>query len=323
VTGGAGDPFSARFDVPVPGGALHVARSGPPPEAAEVVALAVHGVTASLMTWRAVARGLDERVSLLAPDLRGRGRSAMLPGPYGIGVHVTDLIRVLDHVGVSSAVLVGHSMGAYVVERLAADHPERAVGLVLLDAGLPFGLPDDPEQMIDAAVANAVMRLAITFPSADHYVEGWRAHPAFANRWDDDLEAYARYDLVDEGGVARCSASSAAVRMDSREMVTDQETRTAADRVRAPMRLLRAERGLFDDDPLIPASALRAFAAARPSVRIERVAGVNHYTLVMGHGAGPGRVVAAIEAVTKPARSRSPSAAPGSGRPRRRRPARQ
>jgi lipase len=289
------DPFSARFDVPVPGGALHVARAGPPAAAAEVVVLAAHGVTASLMTWRTVARELDERVCLLAPDLRGRGRSAKLPGPYGMAVHVTDMIRVLDHVQAPPAVLVGHSMGAYVVERLAADYPERAAALVLLDAGLPFPRPDDAGMMLDSAVANAVMRLTITFPSADQYVEGWRAHPAFAHAWDDDLEAYARYDLVDDGRVARCSASAAAVRTDSRDMVLDDATRTAADRVRAPMRLLRAERGLFDDDPLIPVDALRAFAAKRPSVRIEPVADVNHYTLVMGGGPGPRKVVAAIE----------------------------
>jgi pimeloyl-ACP methyl ester carboxylesterase len=260
-------------------------------------------VTASLMTWRTVARELDERICLLAPDLRGRGRSAGLPGPYGMAAHVADLIAVLDHVGTPSAVLVGHSMGAYIAERLAAEHPERAAGLVLLDAGLPFPRPDDAGDMLDSAVANAIMRLAITFPSADQYVHGWRAHPAFAHAWDADIEAYARYDLVEDGRVARCAASAAAVRTDSSEMVLDDVTRTALDRVRAPVQLLRAERGLFDDDPLIPADGLQAFVAAYPSVRVEEVADVNHYTLVMGRSPGPRRVAAAIEAYCRAVRS--------------------
>jgi hypothetical protein len=140
------------------------------------------------------------------------------------------------------------------------------------------------------------MRLAITFPSVDQYVAGWRAHPAFAHAWDEDIEAYARYDVVDDGHVARYAASAAAVRTDSSEMVLDDVNRTALDRVRAPVKLLRAERGLFDDDPLISADALQVFAAAHPSVRVEDVADVNHYTLIMGHGPGPHRVVAAIEA---------------------------
>jgi pimeloyl-ACP methyl ester carboxylesterase len=289
------DPFTACFDVPVAGGALRVARAGPPADKAERVVLAVHGVTASLMTWRTLARELNGDVCLLAPDLRGRGRSATLPGPYGIAAHLADLLTVLDHVGAPPALLVGHSMGAYVIERLAADHPERAIGLVLLDAGLPFQLPDDPEELLTSAMANTAMRLTITFPSAEHYIAGWRAHPAFARAWNDDLEAYARYDVVDDGRIARCAVSAAAVRTDSREMLLDERTRLALERVRAPVQLLRAERGLFNEDPLIPAEGLRAFAAGHPSVHIEEVAGVNHYTLVMGDSPGPRRVAAAIE----------------------------
>jgi lipase len=290
------DPFAARLEIPVAGGALQVARAGPPPEEADAVVLAAHGVTASLMTWVTVARELDERVCLLAPDLRGRGRSSALPPPYGMAAHVADLIAVLDHVGAESAVLMGHSMGAYVAARLAAEHPERAAGLVLLDAGLPVPPPEDPGDMLDAAVANAVMRLSVTFPSVESYIQGWRAHPAFAHAWDEDVEAYARYDMVQDGRVARCAASAAAVREDTREMVLDDSTRTALDRVRASAQLLRAEHGLFDDDPLIPADVLHSFAAAHPSVHVEEVQDVNHYTLVMGHSPGPCHVAGAVNA---------------------------
>jgi pimeloyl-ACP methyl ester carboxylesterase len=213
-----------------------------------------------------------------------------------MAAHVADLIAVLEYVEAPAAILVGHSMGAYLVARLAAEHPERVAGLVLLDAGLPFPPPDDSGETLEAAVTNAVLRLAITFPSADQYVRGWRAHPAFSHAWDDDVEAYARYDLVEDGNVVRCAASPPAVQTDSREMVLDAPTRTALDRVRAPVQLLRAERGLFDAEPLIPEDALRAFAAGHRSVRIEEVADVNHYTLVIGHSPGPCRVAAAIQA---------------------------
>ena len=295
------DPFDRRFCVDVAGGALHVARAGPPVHQSETVVLAAHGVTATLMTWRSVARELREHsdVTLLAPDLRGRGRSATLPEPYGIAAHVEDLLAVLDHVGAQRAVLVGHSLGAYIMERLAADHPDRAAGLVLLDAGLPLRPPDDPERMVRTAVANATMRLGITLPSAPAYVDAWRSHPAFADAWNDDIAAYARYDLVDDGDAVRCAASAVAVRADSSEMVLDDVTRMALDRVGAQDRvhLLRAERGLFDDDddPLISAADLRTFAAGHPQVRVDAVAGVNHYTLVMGDSPGPAKVAAAIE----------------------------
>jgi lipase len=294
------DPFDEQFGVDVRDGALHVARAGPPPDSTEGIVLAVHGVTASLMTWRTVARKLaaSSHTTLLAPDLRGRGSSAKLPGPFGISVHIDDLIAVLDHSGARQAVVVGHSMGAYVAARLAVEHPERVAGLVLLDAGLPLPDPEDPDEMVRTAVQNAVMRLAITFPSVDEYVDAWRRHPAFAHSWSDDVDAYARYDLVDEDHTVRCVASPSAVRTDSVEMVLDGTTRTALDRVRAQDRVqvLRAERGLFDDkdEPLIPIDELRAFSAKHPEARIEEVANVNHYTLVMGESPGPDRVVDAI-----------------------------
>src|SRR6202012_4964102 len=108
--------------------------------------------------------------------------------------------------------------------------------------GLPFARPDDPRAMLESAVSSAVLRLAITFPSVEQYVRGWRAHPAFAEAWDEDMEAYARYDLVEDGQVVRCGASAEAVRTDSHEMVLDNVPRTALDSVRAPVQLLRAER---------------------------------------------------------------------------------
>jgi lipase len=296
------DPFDDQFGVEVAGGSLHVGRAGPPPDEAAGVVLAVHGVTASMMTWRTVARKLaaHSNASLLAPDLRGRGRSATLPGPYGIEEHVNDLLAVLDHVGAQRAVLVGHSMGAYVAARLAVEHPDRAAALVLLDAGLPLPSPDDPEEMLRTAVGNAIMRLGITFPSASAYVSAWRSHPAFLHSWSEDVEAYVRYDLVEDGNAVRCVASPAAVRADSAEMVLDDATRRALDRVRPMDRVhvLRAERGLFDDDddPLIALADLRAFAAEHPEARVDAVPHVNHYTLLMGDSPGPDKVVAAIEA---------------------------
>src|ERR1700757_2496553 len=96
---GSNDPFLATFEVPVHGGTLHVGRAGPPPERAGAVVLAVHGVTSSLMAYRRVARELLKAapgVCLLVPDLRGRGRSCSLPGPYGVPAHLTDLVAVLD-----------------------------------------------------------------------------------------------------------------------------------------------------------------------------------------------------------------------------------
>lgn len=293
------DPFDGRWAVPVAGGALNVAYAGPPPPDAEVVVLAVHGVTASHMAWRTVARRLaGAGACLIAPDLRGRGRSATLPGPYGLGTHVSDLTAVLDHAGAQRAVMVGHSMGAHVAARLSAEQPERSAGLVLVDGGLPRLAPlqeaDDEPEGDDPTPGRLEQRPCA---SPEDYVAGWRAHPAFARAWDEDVAAYAHYDMAhDEARGARCVVREEAVTADGFDLLFDGVTRKALSRVRAPIHLLRAPRGALDDDcPVIPQDYLDAFAADHPHLEVEHVADTNHYTLVLGSSPGPARVASAIE----------------------------
>src|SRR5688500_7391893 len=91
-------PRLNELDVEVAGGTLHVATWGDGPQ----IVLAAHGITANSRSFGAVAAALGQLrddVTLVAPDLRGRGRSGSLPGPYGITAHVDDCVRVLDAVG--------------------------------------------------------------------------------------------------------------------------------------------------------------------------------------------------------------------------------
>jgi lipase len=292
------DPFHTLREVQVRRGALCVAQAGPPPEEADAVVLAVHGITSSHMAFRATARelGTVPGLCLLAPDLRGRGRSA-LPGPYGFAHHIGDLLAVLDDAGVERVVLAGHSMGAYVAARLAADHPDRVAALVLLDGGplIPIPPGQDREELLRTGVEQATARLKMTFESVEEYVDLWREHPAMRHHWNDDVDAYARYDVTGEPGNVRCVISDAAVAADCRDLIYDASSGAAVDRVLAPIHLVRAQRGLFDDDPVLPDAIVGDFAAAHPDAVVEMVDGANHYTLIFA-APGPQRIAAAIAA---------------------------
>ena len=201
-------PGMEHVTVPVTGGDLFVARwgSGPP-------VLAVHGITGSHAAWPWVADRLAGAVNLIAPDLRGRGASNALAGPFGMAAHATDLVAVLDHLEVTRAVVVGHSMGAWVGATLAARYPERVNSLLLVDGGLPQTLPEgvDLETHAAAVLGPALSRLERTFSSETAYLAFWRAHPAFAapGAWDAHLERYVRWDLEGEAPELRPRASRA------------------------------------------------------------------------------------------------------------------
>ena len=300
------EPFEIRFDVPVSGGALAVARAGPPPETGGTVVLGLHGMSGTHMVYRTLARALcagERPLCLLAPDLRGRGRSAHLPGPYGMAAHVADLLAVLDHAGADRAIVVGHSMGCNIAARFGADHPERTAALVLLDGGLPTltdhmaRRDDDDEEDEDEDGEDPpglFDRFDAKFASADEYLAYWRNHPALKIAWDEDIEAFVHCDFIEDGDGVRCVANLTAILSDVQDVMFDGLTWKSVTRVRSPVRLMRAERGMHDDDPLIPLAELQAFVREHPHVSVELVADVNHLTLLLGGGHGPQRVAATV-----------------------------
>lgn len=285
-------------DVPVRGGALRCGVWGPEDPAAPVL-LAVHGVTASHKTWGLVAAGLPE-VRIIAPDLRGRGRSNGLPGPYGMAAHAADLAAVLHAFEVESAVVAGHSMGAFVSVVLAHRYPRAVRSLILIDGGLPLqvppGLTDD--EVIEAVLGPAAERLGTRYASREAYRSFWKQHPAFARNWNPLVEEYVDYDLAGEEPGLRPATRFEAMRQDTADLNRGPDLRAALAALAVPALLLRAPRGLMDE----PAGLYTQAHARRWEQQLERldvrdVPDVNHYTIVMdapGAGAVAGAVAAAL-----------------------------
>ncbi|MUN06510.1 alpha/beta fold hydrolase [Agromyces luteolus] len=290
---GAGSSVPVPCSAPVRGGEL--AGGQWRADAAGTPVLAVHGITASHRAWHHVADALPGR-RIVAPDLRGRGRSADLPGPWSLRDHADDQVRLLDALGIDRAFVVGHSMGAFVTVRLAAAHPDRVAGVALVDGGLPIPHPEGlpPEEVAAAVLGPAIARLEMRFADGAAYDEFWKAHPAIGPAWDERVADYVAYDLVGTAPELRSSSVAAAVGQNVLELDGGDGYVDDLLALPAPVDFLRAERGLLDQpEALYARQRVAAFAERMPALRVTEVAGLNHYTIVMTD-AGAAQVAAVV-----------------------------
>ena len=250
--------------------------------------LAIHGITASHLAWPSIIDNLVAPHRVIAPDLRGRGANHELPGPYGFATHVADLRATLDHFGLASVVLVGHSLGAYLALEFALACPGRVRGLVLVDGGiaLPRRAEQTPEQMIKTVLGPALARLDMRFADRAAYHQFWQAHPAFQDpgAWNVEMAAYADYDLIGTPPAMRSRVNAEAVSADAHALMAPTLS-TLIERVTQPMLLLTAPRGLLNQaQPLMPATAVAEKCARLPQLEHRIIADTNHYSIVTGSG---------------------------------------
>jgi pimeloyl-ACP methyl ester carboxylesterase len=128
--------------------------------------LFIHGLGCDSTDWLYQLARFRATRRVIAPDLRGHGRSSVPDGPYDLPSFVADLAAVLGRLGVESCVVVGHSLGGLIAAALAIEHPERVSALVAIDP--PWG-PIESRELYEAlgAVVGQPGALASAFEASD------------------------------------------------------------------------------------------------------------------------------------------------------------
>lgn len=185
---------------------LQVQEFGPPDG---VPLLALHGVTGHGGRWRSLARGRLPEFHVIAPDLRGHGKSTPLP-PWTLEQHAADLLAVIDAYQLDAVPVVAHSFGGAVALHLLRLAPGRISRLVLLDpavginpvlalerANLPARTFADPREAYQAQRYDwpEATEEAITEELGEHLEQtdsGWRFQyqpAAVATAWSEMARA--------------------------------------------------------------------------------------------------------------------------------------
>ena len=294
--------------IPVDGGdlaALYWAADAP---AAPVVVL-LHDLTDNAMVWTKVAASLAGSCQVVAPDLRGRARSAELPGPYGIGRHVDDLTALLerfgadDQGGADTTVLVGHGTGGFVAALAVSGAARELVhGLVLVDGGLPLAVPPaaDIDDQLAAVLGPSLDRLSATFPDLAAVRAFWAGHPT-VGPWTDDpaVTAFLVRDLVGTAPQLRSAVVPEAVRVDGADVLGTETVLEGTTDLPVPATLLWATRGVQGQVPgLYDEVRLSRLGLDGAHVTAREVPGTDHSS-VLWDDAAVDEVAAAVRAAAE------------------------
>lgn len=128
----------------------------------------LHGVTDSWRSFERVLPLLPPGIHAFALSQRGHGDSSRPASGYRFADMSADLLAFLDAMGLGTAIIVGHSMGASVAQRFVIDHPDRVTRLVLMGA---FSTYQDPG--LADFVASSIAPL--TDPIAPTFAREWQS----------------------------------------------------------------------------------------------------------------------------------------------------
>jgi pimeloyl-ACP methyl ester carboxylesterase len=125
------------FGEPVRMGFMDVQPVGQPNGQAVVL---LHGGSYWAMAWAGTIEALRQAgFRVVAIDQIGYGKSSKPLIPYSLDLHAANTKRVLDHLGITRAALVGHSYGGMKASRFALNYPEATTHVALVNA---IGLAD-------------------------------------------------------------------------------------------------------------------------------------------------------------------------------------
>ena len=160
--------------------------------------LLLHATGFHARCWDQVVAALPPGTHIIAPDLRGHGRS-FRPDSIGNWSYVADDVAALvSSLSAGPLIVVGHSMGGFVAALVAARLPGRFSSLLLVDPVLM------PPGHYSAAAEDAevdpsdhpVSRRRNVWDSADQMIARFADRPPY-NSWKPEVLAdYCRYGLV-------------------------------------------------------------------------------------------------------------------------------
>ena len=136
--------------------------------------------------WHKMVPGLAQHFQVITFDNRGVGETDKPAGPYTAQLLADDTAALMQALGIARAAILGHSMGGFIAQAFALNHPERVTKLILsaTNFGGPRHIPVTPEALavLTDTKSDPVERLrrGILISCTPGFGD---AHPEIVNEW--------------------------------------------------------------------------------------------------------------------------------------------
>ena len=95
----------------------------------------LHGLFGLSDNWVSIAKVLAQNYRVIIPDLRNHGQSPHSP-VFNYDAMTSDILELMDELGLEQAVILGHSMGGKVAMQFALQNPELTERLIVVDMSM-------------------------------------------------------------------------------------------------------------------------------------------------------------------------------------------
>lgn len=222
----------------------------------------IHGWCMSGRVWRFQAEGLSPRFRIIAPDLRGHGRST--GGGLSLESCVSDLERLFDRLSLSGALLVGWSMGSQIALAAVPKLRPLLAGLLLVGGtprftacdGYPHGVPSAETRGMEIRVKRDFMKTMGEF---------------FRSMFAEGEPEHDMYQRIVKEIVIPAKLPEPRTALEGLEILASADLRESLIQIDLPVLLVHGS-----DDAICPPGASKYMAERIPEARFRLLQGTGH-----------------------------------------------
>ena len=234
--------------------------------------IGVHGLTGNHKQLHYYAELVKGEYRFISVDLKGRGKSAISPENTGIEQHTNDILALLEALNIENPILMGYSMGAFIMSNVANKRKD-VRGVILLDGAVRA--TEHQRALIEPSLG----RLSKHFDSPEAYIEEIKEiYGRIGVEWTDHLESIGHYEIHEVDGHWKAISNEQKIRQDL-DSFYDYDPKVVFEQVDCPVLLVHSTGGIGSNAALFLAehySDTLVYAKM-----IEKITSPsNHYTLV-------------------------------------------